>query len=167
MSATLARASAEEREALLRLFVRLCEIESPSRQERAVADAVAAELRALGLEVEEDSTGAATGSDAGNLLARIPGPDGARCVLLCAHLDTVPLAAPVEVQQGEDGVLRNRHAGILGADTQAAVATILAAAGRLVREGSPVGVELLFTTCEELALRGAAELDRASLRSEL
>ena len=30
----------------------------------------------------------------------------------------------------------------------------------------PVGVELLFTTAEELALRGAKEVDRARLRSE-
>ena len=33
-------------------------------------------------------------------------------------------------------------------------------------DGSPVGVELLFTTAEELALRGAKEFDRRSLRSE-
>ena len=45
-----ARASAEERERLLSDFVRLCEIESPSGSERAMADAVAEELRALGFE---------------------------------------------------------------------------------------------------------------------
>ena len=78
------RASAEERERLIADFVRLCEIASPSRQERAVADALAEELRALGLEVEEDHSGAETGSTAGNLLARVPAPDGAPTVLLCA-----------------------------------------------------------------------------------
>ena len=58
-----------------------------------MADAVSAELRSLGLEVEEDGSAAAeTGSDAGNVLARIPGPEGARTILLCAHIDTVPLA---------------------------------------------------------------------------
>ena len=146
-------------------FVRLCEIESPSRRERTLADAVSAQLRGLGLEVEEDRTGAETGSDAGNLLARLPGPEGSRTILLCAHLDTVPLAAPVDVAC-EDGVLRNRNEAILGADNKAAVATILGAARRLVMEGSPVGVELLFTTCEELALRGAKAFDRGRLRSE-
>ena len=40
-----------------------------------------------------------TGSNAGNLLARIDGPPEARTILLCAHLDTVPLAGPVEVSQ--------------------------------------------------------------------
>ncbi len=156
---------AEERERLARDFVRLCEIESPSGRERAIADAVTAELRALGLEVQEDASGAATGSDAGNLLARLPAPAGARTILLCAHLDTVPLAAPVRVIR-QDGVFRNANAAILGADNKAAVAVLLAVARRLVRYGAPVGVEFLFTTCEELALRGAKELDRAALRSE-
>jgi tripeptide aminopeptidase len=161
----LQSASSAERERLLDDFVRLCEIESPSRSERAVADAVKAELERLGLTVEEDDTASETGSDAGNLLARIDGPPDSRTILLCAHLDTVPLAGPVEVTQ-ENGVLSNRHEAILGADNKAAVATILAAARRLTAEGAPVGVELLFTTCEEQALAGAKALDPARLRSE-
>jgi tripeptide aminopeptidase len=146
-------------------FVRLCEIESPSRRERAVADAVRAELESLGLEVEEDDSGSDTGSEAGNLLARVAGPEGARTILLCAHLDTVPLAGPVEVAQS-NGILSNRHEAILGADNKAAVATILGAARRLCDEGSPVEVELLFTTCEEHALAGAKAFERGRLRSE-
>ena len=158
-------ASSAERERLLDDFVRLCEIESPSRDERAVADAVRMELEALGLRVEEDDSAAETGANAGNLLARIEGPPDARTILLCAHLDTVPLAGPVEVHQ-ENGVLTNRHEAILGADNKAAVATILAAARRLVAEGTPVGVELLFTTCEEHALAGAKAFDPGLLRSD-
>jgi tripeptide aminopeptidase len=63
-------------------------------------------------------------------------------------------------------VLSNRHEAILGADNKAAVATILAAARRLTAERAPVGVELLFTTCEEHALAGAKAFDPARLRSE-
>jgi len=159
------RASVEERERLAFDFVRLCEIESPSLHERAVAEAVAAELRAAGIEVEEDDTAGAVGSQCGNLIARIPAPDGARTVLLCAHLDTVPLAAPVNVQR-DGGVFRNRNEAILGADNKAAVAVLLGVARRLAGQGSPVGVELLFTTAEELALRGAKEFDRSTLTSE-
>jgi tripeptide aminopeptidase len=158
-------ASPQERARLLDDFVRLCEIESPSRRERNVADEVRAELEALGLEVEEDDTSRDTGSEAGNLLARIPGPEGARTLLLCAHLDTVPLAAPIEVTR-QNGVLSNRHEAILGADNKAAVATILGAARRLTAERSPVNLELLFTTCEELALAGAKAFDRGRLRAD-
>jgi tripeptide aminopeptidase len=77
----------------------------------------------------------------------------------------VPLAAPVEVAR-DDGVLRNRNEAILGADNKAAVSTILGAARRLVAEGAPVGIELLFTTCEELALAGAKAFDRGRLSSD-
>ena len=160
------RASREERERLLDDFVRLCELESPSRRERPVADAIRDELRAVGIEAEEDGTAAETGSDAGNLLARIPGPDGAPTVLLCGHMDTVPLEGPVEVSR-DDGVLTNRHDAILGADNKAAVAAILGVARRLAREGSPVAVELLFTTCEELTLLGAKAFDRSRLGADL
>lgn len=164
-SGTLAPAAEAERERLLDEFAWLCGIESPSLRERPMADAVTAQLRACGLEVQEDASAAATGSDSGNLLARIPGPEGSRTILLCAHLDTVPLAAPVEVVR-EAGVFRNANEAILGADNKAAVAVLLAVARRLAAEGSPVGVELLFTTTEELALRGAKEVERGGLRSE-
>jgi tripeptide aminopeptidase len=165
VNAAVRSAAPPERERLVADFVRLCEIESPSQRERGVAQAVAGDLRELGLEVEEDGSAAQTGSDTGNLFARIEGPEGARSVLLCAHLDTVPLAAPVNVVH-ENGALRNGNEAILGADNKAAVATIIAAARRLVAEGSPVGVELLFTTCEERALDGAKATEPGRLRSE-
>jgi tripeptide aminopeptidase len=162
---SLQSASSAERERLLDDFIRLCEIESPSQSERAVAHAVKADLEQLGLQVEEDGTGEETGSDSGNLLARIEGPPDSRTILLCAHLDTVPLAGPVEVHQ-ENGLLTNKHDAILGADNKAAVATILAAARRLTQDGPPVGIEILFTTCEEHALAGAKAFDLGRLSSE-
>ena len=122
-----------------------------------MADLVAAELRAAGLEVLEDDSRPATGSDTGNLLARIPGPPDAPTVLLAAHLDTVPLAAPVEVLR-EGGRFTNRNDGILGADNKTAVAALLGVARRVAATRAPVGIELLFTTCEEIALLGAKEL---------
>jgi tripeptide aminopeptidase len=144
----------------------MCEIESPSRRERPMADAIAADLRELGLEVEEDTSQPETGSDAGNLLARIPAAGGGRSILLCAHLDTVPLDAPVKVERSEEGVLSNRNEAILGADNKAAVAVILAVARRLVEQGAPVGLEILLTTCEELALAGAKAFDLGRLQSD-
>ncbi len=130
-----------------------------------MADALLADLRELGLEPEEDDTGPVTGSDAGNVFARLPG-EFERTVLLCAHMDTVPLGGPVEVVE-EDGVLRNRHHAVLGADNKAAMTTILGALRRLLETGSPVGVELLFTTHEEDGLLGAHAFDRSRLRAEM
>jgi tripeptide aminopeptidase len=159
-------ASTEERERLLAEFIRLCEIESPSGRERGVADALIAELRGLGLEVEEDDSAADSGSDAGNLFARVPGPDGAPTVLLCAHMDTVPLEGPVEVVS-QDGLLSNRHDAILGADNKAAIVTIMGALRRVLRAGDPpAGIEILFTTGEEQALKGAKLFDMSRLEAD-
>ena len=159
------RATDAEREQLARTFAALCRIESPSGRERQCTDWVAGELRGMGLEVEEDSAGPQAGSDAGNLMARVPGA-GADSILICAHLDTVPLVAAVEPVVVNGG-WENANDAILGADNKAAVAVALELARRLTGAGEPpeVGVELLFTVCEEVALRGAKAFDAGRLRS--
>jgi tripeptide aminopeptidase len=149
-------------------FVELCRIESPSGSERRCAEFVTAELEALGLEVAQDEAGASTGSDCGNLLARVPASragDPPRSLMLCAHLDTVSLQAPVEPVL-VDGVYENANEGVLGADNKAAVAVLLALARHAVREGSPVELELLFTVGEETSLAGARVFDASRLRSD-
>ena len=160
------RANDAERERLHETFAAVCRIESPSGHERACADWVTTELRGLGLEVEEDDAGPRIGSDAGNLLARIPGA-GPESILLCAHMDTVPLTAPVEPVR-VDGGWTNAGEGILGADNKTAVAVMIELARRLTGadEPAPVGVELLFTVCEEISLLGAREFDVSRLRSK-
>ncbi len=160
------RATDAERERLHETFAAVCRIESPSGHERACADWVTTELRGLGLEVEEDDAGPRVGSDAGNLLARIPGA-GPESILLCAHMDTVPLTAPVEPVR-VDGGWTNAGEGILGADNKTAVAVMIELARRLTGadEPAPVGVELLFTVCEEISLLGAREFDVGRLRSK-
>ncbi|HET8979781.1 MAG TPA: M20/M25/M40 family metallo-hydrolase [Solirubrobacteraceae bacterium] len=161
----MARSTEAERERLHETFAALCRIPSPSYQERAVADRLTTELRGMGLAVEEDDSGAEVGSDAGNLLARIPGASDAS-ILLCAHMDTVPLAAPVEPVL-VDGAWENANDGILGADNKSALAIIVELARRLSAAAAPppVGIEILFTVCEEVSLRGSARFDVSRLRS--
>jgi tripeptide aminopeptidase len=122
--------------------------------------------------VEEDDSAHETGSNAGNLLARVPPREGMTplqpgdappTILLCAHMDTVPLTTPVRVVD-RDGRLENEGEGILGADNKAAIAVIMETLRRL--DGAPpVGLEILFTTCEELALAGAKAFDQSKLRA--
>ena len=159
------RASDAERARLHETFASLCRIESPSGQERACADWVISELRSIGLAVEEDDAGPRAGSEAGNLIARIPG-GGSQSIMLCAHLDTVPLAAPVEpVVSG--GGWENANEGILGADNKSSVAVLLTLARRFMASDPPppVGIELVFTVCEEVSLRGSQEFDVSRLTS--
>src|SRR3954465_10833593 len=146
-------------------FAELCAIRSPFGHERAVADRVAAELRSLGLEVEEDDAGAEIGGDAGTRRARRAGRRD-RWVLLCAHLDTVPDGGQVEPVL-VDGAWQSAGETILGADNKATVAVLLALAHRAAVEGTPVGVELVFTVGEENGLQGAKAFDVTKLRSAL
>jgi tripeptide aminopeptidase len=159
------RATDAERERLHDTFATLCRIDSPSGRERACANWVSAELRRIGLDVDEDDAGPAAGSDAGNLLSRIDGTED-RSIALCAHLDTVPLAAPVEPVLVNGG-WENANDGILGADNKAAVAVMLELARRMksTPQPPPIGVELIFTVCEEVSLRGSREFDTKRLRS--
>jgi tripeptide aminopeptidase len=169
LGAVQSRVDSSERSYLNGTFAELCRIESPSGRERACAERVIAELRALGVGVHEDDAGPRAGSECGNLLARIPATTPtppARSLLLCAHLDTVPLLAPVEPVL-VDGYWENANEAILGADNKAAIAVILALARHVSRHGSPVDIELLFTVCEETALAGSRAFDATQLRSEL
>jgi tripeptide aminopeptidase len=152
-----------EDQRMLDRFVRLCEIASPTGEERAVADAVLAELRALGVEVIEDDAAGPANAAAGNLIARVPGR-GDRWLSFFSHLDTVPHNGPIEVVM-ENGVFRSKGNTILGADNKAAVTVLMELAARHVSDPAPVGLELVFTVAEEDGLRGAKELDVSALRA--
>jgi tripeptide aminopeptidase len=154
------RASAEERGRLGALFAELCAIPSPSGHEAACAGRIQAELTEIGAETDAPDA-------RGNILARIPGRAGSeRAILLCAHMDTVPHRGEVR-PVCEGGVWRNAEPdAILGADNKAAVAVILAAARRAVREPPESGLELLFTVHEEDGLQGAKAFDVARLHSD-
>jgi tripeptide aminopeptidase len=127
---------------------------------------VLAELEAIGLEADEDATGPVVGSTMGNILCRLPGrQDGGSPVFFCAHLDTVPAEAAIEPVVDE-GVVRNAAGTILGADNKSAVAVMLEAARRIVAEDRPhAGVELLFTSKEEVGLLGAYAFDQTRLEA--
>src|SRR5436305_4040266 len=130
-------ASDVERRRLNETFARLCAIPSPFGSERACAEAVAHNLRRIGVSVEEDGAAAEAGAECGNLLARIPGR-GDRTILLCAHLDTVPEANPIEPAT-DHGAWVSAGDTILGAHTKAAGAVLLDVARRTPVAASPLG----------------------------
>lgn len=155
------RSTEAERQRLNQLLAELCAIPSVSGSEAAMAARVRKLLDGLGVASEVDA--------AGNVLARWsaePAAEGRRSVLLCAHLDTVPHGdVPIEPVLVDDG-WENRHDAILGADNKAAVAVMLVALERAVRESAPVDLELLLTVEEEVALAGAKAFDVSALRSD-
>ncbi len=147
----------------LDLFLDLAATPTPPGEERAVADRVAAELRALGLEVDEDGAGAVVGSNTGNLYCRLAPTAEGTPLFLCSHMDTVPPVGPIEPVV-EDGIVRNAAGTILGADNKSAVVAMVEAARRVVEERRPhAGLELVFTPKEEVGLKGAAAFDCSRL----
>ena len=148
---------------MLDRFVRLCQIPSPTGEERETADAVLDELRGFGVDVAEDASATPAEAGAGNLVARIPGRED-RWLSFFAHLDTVPHNGPIAVVH-EGGVFRSAGETILGADNKAAVTVLMELAARHVGDPGQVGLELVFTVAEEDGLRGAKELDIGTLRA--
>lgn len=150
------------------LMARLCAIPSPSRHEGDVAAVVLDELHRLGATISQDDAAVALPAGCNNIVGRFPGNiDGGVPICLCAHLDTVPNTGPIEVVV-RDGSLTNANDDILGGDNKSAVAAILEAVRRVVTDDRPhAGIEVLFTPCEEIGLRGATHFDPAMLQARM
>ena len=143
---------------LVALFVRLVEIPSPSGHERAVADFISGYLRDAGLDPHEDDSAAVTGAGSGNIVVRLPGAGRGTPIVVAAHMDTVAVDGPIEAVVAS-GVVRSAGDTILGADDKAACAVLLAVLAELAKSPPECGFEAVFSTCEEVGLRGAKALD--------
>ena len=153
---------------VLDLFTELAAIPSPSGEERAVADVVAAYMRDCALDVDEDDAGEKIDATAGNLYARLEPTAEGTPIFLCAHLDTVPPTGRIEPVVDDEGLVRNAAGTILGADNKASVAVMLEAARRVLSERrSHAGIELLFTPKEEVGLIGARAFDESRLDARI
>ncbi|HEX9037602.1 MAG TPA: M20/M25/M40 family metallo-hydrolase [Ktedonobacterales bacterium] len=158
----VAQAAGETLERVTRTMVELAGVASVSGQEDAARAYTQARLAQLSLESETDA--------AGNLIARVPGSpatrDGEPPLLLNAHLDRVPPGlAHVPVLEG--CVMRSDGTTNLGADDSAGITIILEALVALQKRGLPhPPLLLVFTTGEEVGLRGAKAFDPRRWRAE-
>lgn len=157
------------RDRLLRTFLDLVEINSPSKNERKVADYLRPKLEQLGFEVKEDSSGAVIGGNTGNLIATKSGKlDTGLRIFLAAHMDTVEPTEGLEPMVTEDGVIRSDGKSILGADDKAGIAVILEAARVTAERDIPFrGLQILFTVSEEPGLLGAKELSPDGIMADI
>ena len=159
--------------AALALAVELMAIPGGPGGERAVADRVAAALRAAGVPagaIREDDAHRRTGlptpagvTPTGCLSAAIPGRGalaGAPRRMLSAHLDTVPLAVGSKpVRDGEE-VRSGDDTTALGADDRAGVAAVLTAARTVLGSGADhPPLTFFFPVQEEVGVRGSRHAD--------
>ena len=151
-------------ERLARIFVDLCECESPSRREAKVAGLIAKIFRDLGAdEIIEDRSQERTGSDTGNLLVRFQGALQAPPLFFTCHMDTVSPAEGVMVRSQGD-IFKSDGDTVLGGDDKSGIAACVEAVRALKAAGVPHRpVEFVFTVCEEVGLLGAKAFDTGLL----
>lgn len=147
------------KERLLTTFLDYVRIDSESGHEGAMAQRVMADLKAIGCEVWQDETQALTGSETGNVYARLPGNAEGESVLFSAHMDTVVPGIGV-VPVVENGVIRSQGDTVLGGDDKSGIAAVVEALRTVVEQNLPhPTLEVAFTVCEEVGLKGSLAMD--------
>lgn len=151
---------------LVKTFVELCRIPSPSGREDRLAAYIRQWLEPYNLVVFEDEVGQILNGECGNLMVRHADGRG-ETIFLAAHMDTVPVAAeneiPVIVENG-----RVHTGGIcpLGGDDKAGVAVALEILACAVESGNKTRpLEVIFTAQEERGALGSKYFDKQSLKA--
>ncbi|MCK4240658.1 MAG: M20/M25/M40 family metallo-hydrolase, partial [Candidatus Atribacteria bacterium] len=153
---------------LIESFMELVKIDSISREEKVVADFLVKKLKDLGLEVKVDQAGEKVKSNSGNIIARLKGSvKKATPIMFSAHMDTVVPGKNINpLCDGEKIVSDGKT--ILGADDKAAIAALLEALHIIKEKNISHGdIEIVFSICEEIGLKGAKNLDISSLNARI
>jgi len=153
---------------LVESFMELVKIDSISREERKLADFLIEKLEDLGLEVIVDQAGEKVKSNSGNMIARLKGNiKEVTPIMFSAHMDTVVPGKNINpLCDGEKIVSDGKT--ILGADDKAAIAALLESLHIIKEKNISHGdIEILFTICEEIGLKGAKNLDISSLNARM
>jgi len=147
------------RERLIEEFIELVQINSLSRDERRMADALTERLTALGLQVVEDTAGEKVGGNAGNLICTLPGDPSKPSILFTCHMDTVAPGLNIKPIRLDDRITSDGTT-ILGADDKAGVAGLLEMVRVLKEQNLNHGTIVLFLTMgEESGLLGSRHAD--------
>ena len=154
------------KERLLNTFLEYIQIDSESYHEGAFAARVAADMQAIGCQVYQDSTQDKSGSEAGNLYCTLPGNTEGKAMIFSAHMDTVVPGNGIEPVI-ENGIIRSKGDTVLGGDDKSGIAAIVEAMRTIVEQNLPhPTIQAVFTVCEEVGLRGSANIEYDKLVSD-
>lgn len=141
---------------LVRTFIELVKIDSPSGEEQKIVREIVKRLKALGGSVERDAYG--------NVIAKFKGKG--EHLMINSHLDTVEPGRGIKPQIQGDKITSDGRT-ILGGDAKAGVSAMLEALTSLKEEKqSHVPLEVVFTLAEEIGLKGAVNLDYSKLTAK-
>lgn len=143
------------KKALVNTFIDLVKIDSPSGEEKKVAEYILRYLKKAKIKAGSDKYG--------NVIARLPGIG--HPLMLNAHMDTVEPGRSIKPLIKGD-VIKTDGRTILGGDNKAGVAVILAAAKYLTENKiKHRPLEIVFTRQEETGLQGANNLSAKKISS--
>ena len=137
------------RDYAVRLLEKMVEIDSPSGEESRLASFLESEMLSLGYDVQID--------EMGNVLGRMG--FGGPTILLCGHMDTIPLKIAVS---SSDGCLYGRGT----VDAKASLAAMIVSAKQLIDEGFKGSVLIACTVQEEGDNRGIRAITMSGVKAD-
>jgi tripeptide aminopeptidase len=156
-------ASAEER------LMKYLAIEGVSGNEKAIAEAIIADLKALGVPASAVSFDEANKhidlpTQTGNLFVDLPGTRPGPRLLFSTHLDVVPLCAGAKPKREGDRIVPQGETA-LGGDNRTGCAVLVTLVETLLKNKLPhPPITLLFTVREESGLQGAKQIRPEDLK---
>ena len=146
---------------LLKTFLELVHINSPSFEEREIGAFLIKRLEQAGCSVrvqEYDRSFNLIGVKRGENTEAAP-------LLLSAHMDTIEPTEGIKITVDEE-IVRSTGGTVLGSDDKSAIAQILEALDVIQEQKLSHGdIEVVFSSAEERGLFGAKNLDFGSVRS--
>jgi len=148
------------KEKLVKTFVELVEISSPSWHEKKVMEYIIKRFKALGATCTKHKCG-----ESYNLLIKISGDKKRTPILFSGHMDTVIPCDNVKAVV-TDTKITSDGSTVLGSDDKAAIAIFIEAIEYVKEKKIPHGdIEILLTCAEELGLKGIKGFDLSILKS--
>jgi len=154
------------KERLIETFMEYVKIDSETKNEKAISERIAKDLKGLGFNVYVDNAGEKAASNGNNVYCFLEGTKDLEPILFSAHMDTVTPGIGIEPYiDGE--YIKSKGETILGGDDKSGVVAIIEAL-RVIKENNlPHGpIEVVFSICEEGGLLGAKYVEMDKFKSK-
>lgn len=150
-------------------LIRYINIPGGSGEEAAIAEAICADLEALGvpasaIRFDDANTRIADPTQTGNLFVDLPGTRAGPRLMFSTHLDVVPLCAGAKAKREGDRLVPEGETA-LGGDNRTGCAVLVTLVETLYKQKLPhPPITLLFTVREECGLQGSAQIRPEDLK---
>ncbi len=151
---------------LIKTFMEYVQIDSETKNEKAIAEKIIKDLNDLGFDAFTDEAGKKLDSNGNNVYCFIPGTNPSEAMLFSAHMDTVTPGNGI-VPYIDGDYIKSKGDTILGGDDKAGITAIIEAL-RVIKENNLPHrpIEIVFTICEEGGVNGVKEVEFSKLTAK-